>query len=140
MPQKIREVMSRHPVTVAATATASDAAARMREWDIGDVLVVDEEGELCGILTDRDIVIRTVALGLVPEATAVGSICSHELVKVHEDDPVDAAVELMQRKAIRRLPVVRDRRPVGVLSLGDVAENRDPESVLGRISRAAPNH
>jgi CBS domain-containing protein len=69
----------------------------------------------------------------------VGQICSRELTTLSPDTPIEAAVQVMRDKAIRRLPVVEGERPVGIVSLGDLAVERDPESALGGISAAPPN-
>jgi CBS domain-containing protein len=139
MAQTIRDVMTPNPTTVPAKATVVEAARTMREADIGDVLVTENGGKLRGILTDRDIVVRVLADGLDPASTPVEDISSEVLVTVSPLDPVDAAIRLMREKAIRRLPVVDGDRPVGIVSLGDLAVERDPKSVLGEISAAPPN-
>jgi len=105
---------------------------------VGAVVVL-ENGTLCGILTDRDIVVRCVAKGSNPEDITAGSICSEYLAVLSPGDTVDNAIALMAKKAIRRIPVVDNGRTVGILSLGDLAQNRDPRSALGGISSAAPN-
>jgi len=139
MDQTIRDVMSPNPKSMAAGASLLDAARTMRESDIGDVIVV-EQNRLCGILTDRDIVVRAVADGLDPATTKVGDICSRDLTTVLPTDSVEQAMRLMRDKAIRRLPVIeRDSQVVGIVSIGDLAVERDRHSVLGAISAAPPN-
>jgi CBS domain-containing protein len=138
MAQQIRDVMTRNPVTLPATATAVDAAKAMRENNVGDVIVL-EDNRICGIVTDRDIVVRSVATGGDPTQTKLSEICSRELTTVSTTDDVSAAVQLMKNKAVRRLPVVDGDRPVGVISLGDLAVERDEHSALGEISVAPPN-
>lgn len=134
----IRVVMSRDPVTLPSNTPLIEAARAMREQDIGDVLVV--EGDvLVGIATDRDIVIRAIAQGEDLERATLGEICSREVATVTPDDEVGDAVRLMSEKAIRRLPVVEDSKPVGILSLGDLAIERDRKSALADISAASPN-
>jgi signal-transduction protein with cAMP-binding, CBS, and nucleotidyltransferase domain len=138
MAQMVRDVMSRRPVTVEDSATVLDAARAMRDANIGDVIVV-KSGSVCGIVTDRDIVVRAVAEGRDPKSAKVGEICSAEIVTVTPDDPVDKVVSLMREKAIRRVPVVEGGRPVGVISLGDLAKKKDENSALAEISSARPN-
>ena len=116
-----------------------EAAETMRAHDIGNVVVVDDNGKLSGILTDRDIVVRVVAEGRDPRATRVGDIASRELTAVSPDDPVDRAVQLMRDRAIRRLPAVEKDKVVGIVSIGDLALDRDPDSALADISAAPPN-
>jgi CBS domain-containing protein len=110
----------------------------MRESDVGDVIVL-EDSRIVGIVTDRDIVVRSLAVGGNPAQTKLGEICSRELTLVSPTDEVASATDLMKDKAIRRLPVVENDRPVGIVTLGDLAIERDRRSVLGQISEAPPN-
>jgi CBS domain-containing protein len=134
----VRDVMTRQLTTLPTSASVLDAACAMRDANIGDVLVADH-GTLCGIVTDRDVVIRALAEGREPSRTTLGDICSHELTTVAPTDSVEHAVQLMRQKALRRLPVVDHGHPVGVVSLGNLAQHRDPQSALGEISAAPPN-
>lgn len=138
MAQKVSELMTSAPVTLRPSQTLVDAAKAMREHGIGDVLVVDD-AELKGLVTDRDIVMRAVAEARDPSSTPVGEICSPDLVTVTPDDDADTAVRRMREHAVRRVPVVRDGRPVGVLSIGDMAIERDEQSALADISAERPN-
>ncbi|HSA49254.1 MAG TPA: CBS domain-containing protein [Yinghuangia sp.] len=138
MTQTVRELMTTEPVTVELRTSATEAARRMRDLGIGDVLVTDD-GELRGVLTDRDLVVRGLAEGKDPDKTTVHALCSDEVVTVAPDDAVDHAIYLMSTKALRRLPVVEEGRPIGVVSLGDLAMERDPTSALADISAAEPN-
>jgi CBS domain-containing protein len=137
--QTIRDLMTPNPTALPDTSTVAEAARCMCEADIGDVIVTTQEGYICGIVTDRDIVVRAVAHGLDPNTTRLGDICSKELTTLSPDDSVEYAVELLREKAIRRLPVVEQGCPVGILSIGDLALNRDPTSALADISAAPPN-
>lgn len=139
MAECIRDVMTTNPETLPESTTVREAAEAMRANDIGDVVVVDDNGKLSGILTDRDIVVRVVAEGRDPRATRIGDIASRDLTAVSPDDPVDRAVQLMRDKAIRRLPAVDKGKPVGIVSIGDLALDRDPGSALADISAAPPN-
>ncbi len=137
--QSVGDIMTRPPRTMDVTASVMDAATLMREGDFGDVVVL-EEGRLCGILTDRDIVVRVLATGDDPSSVRVGDVCSRVLTTVSESDRISAAVKLIRAKAVRRLPVVDDDgKLVGIVSLGDLALARDPKSALGDISAATPN-
>ena len=137
-PQTVHDVMTFNLTTLPLSASVLDAAHAMRDANIGDVLVVDN-GKLRGIVTDHDLVIRALAEGREPSSTTLADICSQELSTVSPADSVDHAVQLMRQKALRRLPVVENGRPVGIVSLGDLAQNRDPQSALGEISAAPPN-
>jgi CBS domain-containing protein len=137
MVQQVKEVMTERPITLDKDATLADAARMMRDQGIGDVIVVEGE-DAEGIVTDRDIVIRAVAEGADPNTTRLGQVISAELVSVAPDDPVERAIELMRERAVRRLPVLESGKPVGVLSLGDLAVARDADSVLADISEEPP--
>jgi CBS domain-containing protein len=138
MAQHLRDIMTQKPLTLQTSDTITAAARTMRDGNIGDVVVL-ENGQICGILTDRDIVIRALAEGMDPSRTTVGQVCSRELTTLSPDDSVAQAVSIMRDKAIRRLPVVEDGRPIGIVSLGDLAVEREPDSALGGISAAPPN-
>jgi CBS domain-containing protein len=141
MTRLIRDVMSPGTAAVEPMTTVTRAARVMRERDVGDVLVA-YDCDLFGVLTDRDIVLRTVAEGRNPDLTTVGSVCTRPpVVTLAPDDTTDHAVELMRRHAVRRLPVVeRGGCPIGIVSLGDLATTEDPHSALADISRADPSH
>ncbi|MFI0504008.1 CBS domain-containing protein [Streptomyces albogriseolus] len=138
MAQYVRDIMTSAPVTVGPHTSVAQAARLMRDHDLGAVLVADD-GRLRGLVTDRDLVVRAVAEGVDPEETTVVRACSEDLVTVRPDDELDLAVRLMREHAVRRVPVVDGEQPVGVLSLGDVALERDPDSALADIGVARPN-
>lgn len=138
MDMPIEEVMTPNPTMIPASATVTAASRAMRDQDIGTVVVM-EDGRPCGILTDRDVVVRSVAAGGDPRSTVVGEICSRDLTTVSRRDSVEATAEIMQRKALRRVPVVDRDAVVGIVSIGDLAVARDPDSPLARISAAVPN-
>jgi CBS domain-containing protein len=138
MAQHIRELMTPNLVSMPGTASVHEAARAMRDADIGDVIVI-EHHQVCGIITDRDIAVRIVAEAKDPATTALADICSHSLLTVTPTDSVEHAVRLMRTHAIRRLPVVEEGKAVGIVSLGDLAVERDPNSVLGEISAAPPD-
>ncbi|WP_371680409.1 CBS domain-containing protein [Streptomyces sp. NBC_01276] len=138
MTRRVHEVMTGNPVTVDRQTSLAEAARVMRDASIGDVLVLDG-GRLCGIVTDRDIVVRALAEVRDPAVTTVGEICSTEPVTIGPDEHVDRAVEVMRRHALRRLPVVgEDGGLVGIVTLGDLEVERDPGSPLSFISAAEP--
>ena len=138
MATTVADVMAHSPATVSIDAPISEAARQMRANDIGDVLVVDG-GRLAGIVTDRDIVIRIVAENK-DFNTPVREACSDgDLITVTPNTEIEEAAQLMRRKAIRRLPVVDGDRPVGILSIGDLAIEREETSALADISAAQPN-
>ncbi|MET7325674.1 CBS domain-containing protein [Streptomyces sp. NPDC005549] len=138
MTQYVRDVMTGDPVTVEPLTSVTAVARIMRDRDLGAVLVTEGD-RLRGLVTDRDLVVRSIAEGGDPEQTTVAGACSDDMVTVRPDDELDHAVRLMREHAVRRVPVVDDGHPVGIVSLGDLAMERDPESALGDISVAWPN-
>ena len=137
MAQTVEEVMTTNPRTANVDDTVLEAAQLMRDNDIGDVIVV-EDGQVTGIVTDRDIVVRAVAEGRDPEST-VGEIATTGVQAIEPEASVDDALRMMREHDIRRLPVVKNGRHVGIVSLGDLAVEREPESTLADISAAAPD-
>lgn len=139
MAKKVRELMSKQAMKLQSSAPVSDAARKMRSADVG-AIIVEENGKPSGIVTDRDIAIRVVAQGLDPQKTPVSQICSKDLTTLSPDDDIDRAVQVMRQKAIRRVLVVDSQnKALGIVSLGDLALERDSQSVLGQISAAPPN-
>lgn len=139
MADTIRELMTEDPITLEPGASAREAAQQMREADVGAMLIVDGE-ELKGLVTDRDIVVRAVAEGKDPDGVSVGDICSSSVVSVSAEDSVDDAIKTMREKDVRRVPVLDGEKPVGIVSLGDLAVAQDSDSVLADISAAEPNN
>ena len=138
MTTTIRDVMSTDLVTCPTTTTITEAARMMRDHDIGDVLVTRDGGELVGIVTDRDLVVRCLADGASAD-TAIEQACSSELTTISPNSSIDDAARIMGDQSLRRVPVVDDGRAVGIVTIGDLAIEREPDSVLGDISAAAPN-
>ncbi|MDQ3680066.1 MAG: CBS domain-containing protein [Actinomycetota bacterium] len=153
--EQVRAVMTVNPLTTANHSTVLEAARLMRDGNVGSVIVTDDEA-VCGILTDRDIVVRAVAEGRDPQQLEVAEICSPELTTVAPGDSVGDALQVMREQALRRVPVVEDAKAVGMVSLGDLAivkagwrqrvrfssyvpKDDDPASTLADISAAPPN-
>lgn len=130
----VADVLTPSPLTVDTTATVRQAAELMREHDVGDLVVV-EQGRLVGIVTDRDLVVRVLAVG-GESNDPVGQVATGTPVVVGPDDDIVDAARLMATHAVRRLPVVRDGEVVGIVSLGDLAVRHDAGAVLGAISQA----
>ncbi|WP_369274421.1 CBS domain-containing protein [Streptomyces sp. R11] len=137
MAEFVKDVMTPGVVAVRPDASLVEAAQLMRAQDIGDVVVADGQ-DVVGVLTDRDITVRAVADGADPLTVSVRSVCTRNPVVIDPGERLSVAVALMREHAVRRLPVVENGLPVGVLSLGDLAETEDPGSALADISRAAP--
>ena len=140
MGQSIREVMTPNPHTVAADATLEDAAREMGQDDIGAVLVKDN-GAVSGILTDRDIVVRAVAEGRNPSSTKVSDVATRDVKTLTPDSSVEDAIRIVREQNVRRIPVVDENgQPQGIVSIGDLAVERDSDSALADISSEPPNN
>ena len=139
MAQSIREVMTADPRTVEAGATVAEAAREMRAGDVGSVVVV-ENGAVAGIITDRDIAVRVVAQGLDPDATRVSEAATMRPVTLTVDQTVEDAIRLVREQDVRRIIVLQDGRAAGVVSLGDLAIERDTDSALADIASEPPNN
>jgi CBS domain-containing protein len=128
----VSDLMTTDPVTLPSTASVNEAARLMREHNIGNILIVDDE-LLAGIVTDRDIVIRSVAQGLDAESTTVGEIGTRGPVTVHADQHAFDAVKKMRSAAVTRLPVVDKGRVLGVISIGDLALKLEDRTTLASV-------
>src|ERR1700691_4503765 len=127
--RKMRDIMSPAPICMASGESVSAAAKAMKEHGIGTVLVLSD-GRLSGLVTDRDITVRVLAEDRDPLTTRVGDICSGELAVLSPDDDVEQAGRLVRERAIRRIPIMEDDPPVGVVSIGDLALEQDERSAL----------
>lgn len=116
----VRHAMTESPRAVTPETNAREAAGLMRTEDVGVLPIVDGD-DLVGLVTDRDLVIRIVAEGQDPSSVRVGDVATTTPVTVTPDTRLSDARELMERHQIRRLPVVKGKQLVGILSLGDVA-------------------
>ncbi|TMQ93320.1 CBS domain-containing protein [Actinomadura soli] len=140
MPPRVSDVMTVEPLTLPLDATLYEAARIMRDEGIGDVLVT-YAGRLCGVITDRDIVVRAVAESRDTSLTPLGDVCTAELTTVRPYDDTGTAARLMSEQAVRRLPVVDDeQRPVGIICIGDLAMADGQVGPLSEISKAPPNN
>jgi CBS domain-containing protein len=138
MAQSVRDVMTPNPRTVSADTTLDDAAREMSQDDIGAVLV--KENGSVGILTDRDIVVRAVAEHKDPSATKVRDVATHDVASLTPDQSVDDAIRIVREKNVRRIPVLDGDKPVGIVSIGDLAIERDTDSALADISSEPANN
>ena len=136
--RKVRDIMSAAPVCMAPGESVSAAASAMKQHGIGTVLLLTD-GRFSGLVTDRDIAVRVLAEDRDPRATRIGDICGGELVVLDPDDNLVQAARLVRDHAARRVPVLRNGTPVGVLSIGDLALEKDATSVLSGVSSAPPD-
>lgn len=144
---QIRDVMTQGVETVGPNAPAREAAAKMREFDIGSLPVCDGE-RLEGLLTDRDIAVRLVAAGLDASTTKVSEIMTPGATYCFDDQTLEEAAAAMETHQIRRLPILtRNNHLVGILSLSDLAvrtlgtEDRDlaDDALEGISAPSEPN-
>jgi CBS domain-containing protein len=128
--------------TIPLDATVVDAAIVMRDKEVGDVVVVDDDGHVAGMLTDRDITVRVVAERRDPERTRVKEVCTPDPVTIDALADVEDAERLMREHLVHRLPVVdREGAPLGLLSLEDLAasgyiQDSELREVMKTIGRA----
>ena len=130
---RIKDVMTPQAEVISPDATTEDAAALMKTLDIGVLPVCDEEG-LVGILTDRDLVVRVLAATRDPKAMLVGEAMTPSVVYCFDDDDVEHAASVMAGQQIRRLPVLdKNRKLVGIVSVGDIAVNTQDHQLTGKV-------
>ena len=128
--------------SVRLDSTVVDAARVMRDKEVGDVVVVDDDGRIAGILTDRDIAVRVVAVRADPEHTPVEEVCTRNPQTIDGLAGAEAAEQLMRERLVHRLPVVDDeKRPLGIISLEDLAASgyiadHELREVMRQIARA----
>lgn len=122
---KVRDVMTKDIVSVESDTSVSEAAKKMKEANVGSVVVIDRgKNEVRGIVTDRKIVTGVIAESRDPATEPVGNIVSKSLITCNEDSDVHDVMKLMGERKVRRLPVVNDRKElVGVLSVSDIARD-----------------
>ena len=122
---QIRDIMTRDVEVVSGDAPVREAAAKMKQLDVGAIPVCDGK-KLTGLLTDRDIAVRLAAEGRNPLETRVSEIMTRDLYYCFEDQDVEEAATVMEAGQIRRLPILdQDRQLVGIVSLGDISVRSD---------------
>jgi signal-transduction protein with cAMP-binding, CBS, and nucleotidyltransferase domain len=135
MDAKVRDVMTPGPIGVDYHQSVGEAARAMRDWGVGAILVVSNES-LYGLVTDRDLVVRVVAEARGAEEP-VGPLSSGNLIGVDADADVHEAMRLMRQHAVRRLPVLEDGQVAGIVSLGDLAMQDEPDLAFAQLSAIA---
>ena len=132
----LNDIMTADPVVLSPEATLTEAARRMRDLDSG-VMPVGERDRLVGMLTDRDITVRATAEGKDPNTTPVREAMTPDVVSCFEDDDIGLAARKMEEHQIRRLIVLnRDKRLVGIASLGDIAVHAANDRLAGEVTEA----
>ena len=136
---KIRDVMTDSVIRIDPAESVAVAARTLAHYNIGALPVCTENGRLCGMVTDRDLVTRCLASGRTPAETAVRDVMTGNVISVGPDADAGGAAQLMGKQQIRRLPVVENGQLCGMVSLGDLASSResgeDAAIALSRISK-----
>lgn len=122
---KVRQIMSLSPISIRPGESVEVAARTLAHYNIGVLPVCGNDGSLCGLVTDRDLVTRCMASGKSPAQTTVREVMTGRVISVQPDMDTGAAAHLMGRQQIRRLPVVESGKLCGMVSLGDLAKNED---------------
>ena len=118
---KVRDIMTGSVIRIAPGETAAVAARTLTHYNIGILPVCSEDGKLCGVVTDRDLVTRCLAAGRQPEKTRIAEVMSASVQWVDPDMDAVAAAHLMGSRQVRRLPVLEQGKLCGIISLGDLA-------------------
>jgi signal-transduction protein with cAMP-binding, CBS, and nucleotidyltransferase domain len=135
MDAKVRDVMTPGPIGVDYDQSVGEAARAMRDWGVGAILVVSN-GSLYGLVTDRDLVVRAVAEERGADES-VGPLSSANLIGVDADADVHEPMRLMRQHGVRRLPVLEDGQVAGIVSLGDLAMQDEPDLAFAQLSAIA---
>lgn len=137
---QLRDVMTKPPQYVSPSTPIGEAASVMRAKDIGMLLVTDNE-KLVGTVTDRDIVVRGLAKGLDPRVAETKDVMTNRMLYCFDDQDTEDAAKVMQDSQVRRLAILdRNKKLVGVVSLGDLAVRSNDEALSGEVMKhvAAP--
>ncbi|EPH41761.1 CBS domain-containing protein [Streptomyces aurantiacus] len=129
------DIMHRGAQWIPAHETLDRAAQLMRQLDVGALPISDENERLCGILTDRDIVVGCVAMGHDPAKVTAGDMAQGTPRWIASDADVDEVLNEMQGHQIRRLPVIENKRLVGMISEADLAKHLSDDQLAGWVER-----
>ena len=122
---KLREIMTECVVRIHPEESVAVAARALARYNVGALPVCGNDGRLCGVVTDRDLVTRCIAAGRAPNGTAVREVMTTHVVSAAPDTDTVAAAQLMGQQQIRRLPVLENGRLCGMVSLGDLAKREE---------------
>ncbi|MBQ8830035.1 MAG: CBS domain-containing protein [Oscillospiraceae bacterium] len=121
----VKDVMTKNLITANQTDSSARAARLLYRHNIGSVAVLGEGGKIKGIVTDRDLALRCIAAENDPEETSLQDVMSRCVITCEANDSLEDAVKKMENAQIRRLPVTDNGKPVGMLTLGDIAKRKD---------------
>ncbi len=137
---KIRDVMTGPVIRINPEESVAVAARTLNQYNIGALPVCGGDGRLCGLVTDRDLVIRCLASGRNPEYTPVKQVMTRNVVSAQPDMDTQEAARLMGQQQIRRLPVMENGKLCGMVSLGDLANHRQTTGEAGNALTKISNH
>ena len=132
---KVRDIMTTKVESIEPTAVLRKAARKMSELNIGSMAVVDDDGNLLGIITDRDISVYAIAMGRNPQDTEVQKVMTRDVATCLADQDISDAASIMQQRHIRRLAVMENNSLSGFLSVDDLA--RASSDLAGAVLEAA---
>src|SRR5688500_15431171 len=137
MMQSCKDVMTKDPSTVSAQSLVTEAAQLMEREGVGSIPVCENGGRLEGILTDRDIAVRVVAGGLNPQQTRIADVMTRDPECVKADEPIDRALEVMESRQVRRIPVIDGGgKLVGIIAQADIATRLGDDHATGEVVEA----
>ena len=135
---KVRDIMTKPAIQIGDRESVEVAARTLTHYNIGILPVCGNDGKVCGLVTDRDLVTRCMASGKLPSQTLVREVMTNRVTAVQPDMEVGVAAHLMGRQQVRRLPVVENGKLLGMVSLGDMAKREestmDAADALGDIT------
>jgi CBS domain-containing protein len=132
MANRAADIMSKDVTVIQEDETIRQAAERLAQDDIGILPICDNNKQIKGVLTDRDIVVNVIARGKDPNTTRAREMEQGEVITLRPDDSIEHARDLMAQRQVRRLPVVENGRVVGMVSQADIAKSTAPEQT-GRM-------
>lgn len=136
----VREFMTTDARCIKESQSLVDAARMMMDLDCGSLPICGDDGKLTGMITDRDIVLKCVASGRNPADMLASDLATGRPHWVDADASIDAAIEVMERHQIRRLPVIADHKLVGIISQGDIARNYTEQRVGELVEHISERH
>ena len=137
---KLRDVMTKTVIRIHPEESVSVAARMLEHYNIGALPVCGNDGRMCGLVTDRDIVTRCLAAGRSPGTTTVRQVMTSGVIAARPDMDASVAASLMGREQIRRLPVLENGRLCGMVSLGDLAVKEESSVDAGDALTGISSH
>jgi len=119
----VKDVMTNKIVSIDSNETIESASKKYRDFKIGCLMITDEDN-IVGIVTERDFIERTICMGIDPKTTKIKEIMSSDIKTINSDDRIADAVDLLKQNKIKKLPVVSDNRIVGIITITDIAYSR----------------